>query len=48
MPTIMPVEDLQILDVVLVVNEVVDSILTRNKGVIMCKLDIEKANDHMD
>ena len=41
-------EGRQILDVVLVANEVTDSILKSNEGAVMCKLDIEKAYDHMD
>ena len=42
------VEGKQILDVVLVANEVIDSILKSNEGAVMCKLDIEKAYDHVD
>ena len=42
------VEGRQILDVVLVANEVTDSILKRNEGAVMCKQDIEKAYDHVD
>ena len=41
------VEGKQILDVVLVANEVVDSILRSDGGFILYKLDIEKA-DHVD
>ena len=41
------VEGRQILDVMLITNEAVDSILrTKEKG-ILCKLDIEKAYDHI-
>ena len=42
------VEGRQILDVVVVANEVMDSILKSNEVVVMCKLDIEKAYDHVD
>ena len=42
------VEGKQILDVVLVANEAIDSILRSNGGFIICKLDIEKAYDHVD
>ena len=42
------VEGRQILDVVLVANEVMDSILKCNEGAVMCKLDIEKTYDHVD
>ena len=37
------VEGRQILDVALIANEVVDSMLRRNDGGLICKLDIEKA-----
>ena len=36
------------MDVVLVANEAIDSIVKSNSGVIFCKLDIEKAYDHVD
>ena len=42
------VEGKRILDVVLVANEAIDSILRSNGGFILCKLDIEKAYDHVD
>ena len=41
------VEGWQILDAVLITNEVVDSILRRKEKWILCKLDIEKAYDHI-
>ena len=41
------VEGRQILDVVLIANEAVDSILRRKEKGILCKLDIEKAYDHI-
>ena len=41
-------EGRQILDVVLVANEVTNSILKSNEGAVMCKLDIEKAYDHVE
>ncbi|RVW33931.1 Transposon TX1 uncharacterized 149 kDa protein [Vitis vinifera] len=42
------VEGRQIMDAVLVANEVIDSIVKSNRGAILCKLDIEKAYDHVD
>ena len=42
------VERRQIMDAVLIANEAIDSILKSNRGAILCKLDIEKAHDHMD
>ena len=42
------VEGRQILDVVLIANEVIDSILKNNGGAILCKLDIEKAYDYVE
>ena len=41
------VEGRQILDAVLIANETVDSILRRKENGILCKLDIEKAYDHI-
>ena len=41
------VEERQILDAVLIANEAVDSILRGNEKGILCKLDIEKAYDHI-
>ena len=41
------VEGRQILDAMLA-NEVIHSILKSNGGVILCKLDIEKAYDHVE
>ena len=42
------VEGRQILDVVIVANKVIDLILKSNEGAMMCKLDIEKAYNHVD
>ena len=42
------VEGRQILNAMLIANEVIDSILKSNGGAILCKLDIEKAYDHME
>ena len=41
------VEGRQILDAVLIANEAVDTIIRRKKSGIVCKLDIEKAYDHL-
>ena len=42
------VEGRQILDATLIANEAVDSMLRRNDGGLVCKLDIEKAYDHLN
>ena len=42
------VECRQILDAALVANEAVDSILRRKECELLCKMDIEKAYDHID
>ena len=36
------------MDAVLIANEAIDSILKSNNWAILCKLDIEKAYDHVD
>ena len=41
-------EGRQILDVVLIENEAIDSILKNNENDVMCKLDIEKTYDNVD
>ena len=41
------VEGRQILDAVLIANEAVDTIIRRKGCGIVCKLDIEKAYDHL-
>ena len=41
------VEGRQILDTMLIANEAVDSILRRKENGLLCKLDIEKAYDHI-
>ena len=38
----------QILDAAIIANEAVDSMLRRNDGRVVCKLDIEKAYDHLN
>ena len=42
------VEGRQILDAALIANETMDSMLRRNGGGLFCKLDIEKAYDHLN
>ena len=42
------VEGRQILDAALIANETMDSMLRRNDGGLFCKLDIEKAYDHLN
>ena len=42
------VEGRQILDAALVANKVIYSILKSTEGVVLCKLNIEKAYDHVD
>ena len=42
------VEERQILNATLIANEVVDSMLRRNDGGLISKLDIEKAYDHLN
>ena len=42
------VEERQIMDTVLIANEATDSILKSNRRAILCRLDIEKAYDHVD
>ena len=42
------VEGRQILDATLIVNEVVNSMLRRNNGGVVCKLDIENAYNHLN
>ena len=37
----------QILDAVLIANEAIDSMLRSNSTGVLCKLDIEKAYDHV-
>ena len=41
------VEGRQILDAVLIANEAVDCIIKRKESGLACKLDIEKAYDHL-
>ena len=42
------VEGRQILDAALIANEAIDSMLKRNESGALCKLDIEKAYDHLN
>ena len=42
------IEGRQILNATPVANEAFDSILRSKKGVVLCKLDIEKSYDHVD
>ena len=42
------VEERQILDAALIANEAIDSMLKRNESGALCKLDIEKAYDHLN
>ena len=42
------VEGRQILDVVLIANKAIDMMLRSNRSGVLCKLDIEKAYDHVN
>ena len=42
------VEGRQILDAALIANEVIDSLLKRKESGVLCKLDLEKAYDHIN
>ena len=42
------VEGRQILDAALIANEAIDSMLKRKESGVLCKLDIEKAYDHLN
>lgn len=41
------VEGRQILDATLIVNEVIDTMIKKRERGLLCKLDIEKAYDHL-
>ena len=41
-------EGRQILDAALIANEAIDSLLKRNESRVLCKLDLEKAYDHIN
>lgn len=40
--------DMQIHDFSIIANEIIDSILKKNKSGILCKLDIEKVYDYIN
>ena len=42
------VEGRQILDVALIANEAIDSLLKRDETSVLCKLDLEKAYNHIN
>ena len=42
------IEGRQILDAALIANEVIDSLLKRKESGVLCKLDLEKAYDHIN
>ena len=42
------VEGRQILDTALIANEAIDSMLKRNESGVLCKMDKEKAYDHIN
>ena len=42
------VEGRQILDAAFIDNEAIDSLLKRNESGVLCKLDLEKAYDHLN
>ena len=42
------VEGRQILDAALIANEAIDSLLKGNEASVLCKLDLEKAYDHIN